>query len=365
MPDGDVPGDPADGSEPAAAGRPTPGDAPGTPAAPSAPTPAAVPTKSTREIAHEALRAAGLTKPPKSSQGPRRLVLFSLVVLAVLVVLVVGSLVALGHLKTTVTLPPSTTTTLPTTTTSSSTSTTIPPTGGATAGLAPLAAYGAGSTNAVVLTAVGAGGEPLPFVRTTAHTYITDPSAAPVLVYWWNGTCAPCAAENLVVVSSLEALGGKFTGLSTTTETGGVATISLRHATYHGPVVLQASEVDGPNGLPDQSYTPQAQQQFQTYDRKPYTKDPAAYPFLDIGGHFVQVGPAFASALLDRLTIAQIAADLSTPDSAVTRAIDGSADELTAAVCTTLKELSQRRPLICANPSIVAIEPGLPTTPPK
>ena len=48
----------------------------------------------------------------------------------------------------------------------------------------------------------------------------------------------------------------------------------------------------------------------------------------------------------------------------MTRSIDGSADELTAAICKTLSQLSQRRPLICANPSIVAIEPGLPATAP-
>ena len=287
-----------------------------------------------------------------------------LVVLVVLVMLVVGSLVALGHLKTTVTLPPSTTTTAPTTTSSTTTSTTTPP-GGTAAGVSALAAYGAASADGVVLSAVGAGGEPLPFVRTTARTYITDPSAAPVLVYWWNGTCTPCAAENLVVVSSLDALGGKFTGLSTTTETGGIITIDLRHAAYHGPVVLEASEVDGPTGQPDQSYSAQAQQQFQTYDRKPYTKDPAAYPFLDIGGHFVQVGPAFASSLLQGLSLRQIATDLSTPDSAVTRSIDGGADELTAAICETLSQLSQKRPLVCANPSIAAIEPGLPSAAPK
>jgi hypothetical protein len=365
MPDAGTPGDPADGTEPPAAAGQGVG-ASGSPASPGQPSSGAPegPTKSTREIANEALLAAGLTKPPKSSSGPRRLVLFSLVVLAVLVVLIVASLVALGHLKTTVTLPPSTTTTYASTTTSSTTTTTLTSGGGAP-GVSPLVAYGEASANPVVLTAVGAGGQPLSFVRTKSYTYITDPSAAPVVVYWWNGTCAPCAAENLVVVSSLDALGGKFTGLATTTESGGIVTIDLRHATYKGPIVLQTSEVDGPTGRPDQNYTAQARQQFRAFDQKPYTKDPGSYPFLDLGGHYVQVGSGIPAALLQGLTIHRIATDLSNSNSPVTRAIDGSADELTAAICQTLQQLSQRRPLICANASVASIEPGLPTAAPK
>jgi hypothetical protein len=365
MPDGGTPGVPGDGTEPPAAASEGQG-ASGAPASSGQPSSGAPedPTKSTREIAHEALRAAGLTTPPKSSSGPRRLVLFSVVVLAVLVVLIVASLVALGHLKTTVTLPPSTTTTYASTTTSSTTTTTLSPGGGAP-GVSPVVAYGDASANGVVLTAVGAGGEPLTFVRTKSHTYITDPSAAPVVVYWWNGTCGPCAAENLVVVSSLDALGGTFRGLATTTEPGGVVTIDLRHATYKGPIVLQPSEVDGSTGRPDQNYTAQAQQQFEAFDTTPYTKDPASYPFLDLGGHYVQVGSGIPAALLQGLTLRRIATDLSNPDSPVTRAIDGSADELTAAICQMLQQLSQRRPLICANASIASIEPGLPTAAPK
>lgn len=360
MSDGGPPDVPSEGSE--TEGQPSP--APGGPELPPAvPGPTSGPQKSTRDVAREALLAAGLSKPPPSSNGARRLVVFSTVILVVLVVLVAASLIALDHLKTTVTVPTSSTTTVPSTSTTT-TSTTMPSAGGPPKGVSPLAAYAAASADGVVLAAVGAGGEEIPFVKTRSRTFITDPSAAPVVVYWWNGTCAPCAAENLVVVSSLEALGGTFKGLSTTTETGGITTIDLRHASYHGPIVLEASEVDGPNGRPDQPYGAQAGEQFQSYDVRPYTKDPGAYPFLDVGGHYVEVGPAFASALLQGLTLREIASDLATPDSAVTRSIDGSANELTAAVCRTLTLLSQHQPLVCANQAIVAIEPGLPKAPP-
>ncbi|HEV3211894.1 MAG TPA: hypothetical protein VGZ03_00720 [Acidimicrobiales bacterium] len=347
MPDGagGVPTDAADSPEP---GRAAP----------------AGPPKTTKEIAREALEAAGLTTPPKSTGGPRRLVLFTVVILVVLVLLVVGSLVALGHLKTKVTTPSSTPTSSPSATTTSSTTTTTGPSATLPAGVSPLTAYASASADGVVLRQVGSGGQPILLLRTTARTFITDRSAAPVVVYWWNGTCAPCAAENLVVVSALESLGGTFTGLATTTETGGFPTIDLRHARYRGPVVLEASEVDGPTGRPDQPYSAQAGAQFRALDRPPYTKIPGGYPFLDVGGHFVQVGPGFAPSLLAGQSLRTIAADLTAPNSAMTRAIDGNADVLAAAICVTLAELSRPRPAVCANPSVAAIEPALPTSAP-
>lgn len=103
MPEGEAGGVPANGHQPRG-GQTVP----------------AAPAKSTREIAREALEAAGLTTPPKS-QGPRRLILFSIVVLVVLVILVVGSLVVLDHLKIRTTpTTTSTSTTLPATATTSS-----------------------------------------------------------------------------------------------------------------------------------------------------------------------------------------------------------------------------------------------------
>jgi hypothetical protein len=357
MPDGGAGGVPPDSMEPLESKAASAGGPPGGAGTASAP------PKSSKELAREALDAAGLSKPPKATGGPRRLLLFAVVILVVLVVLVIASLVALAHLKTT--LPTTTTSTSTTTTTTvPTTSTTSPPPGGRSHQPSPLALYTAASDNGVVLRAIGAGGQPLSLERTTARTYITDPSAAPVIVYWWNGTCTPCAAENLVVVSALDSLGGTFTGLATTTETGGLTTIDLRHARYRGPVVLEASEVDGPTGRPDQPYSAQSSEQFGTYDRPPYTKIPGGYPFLDVGGHFVQVGPGFAPALLAGQSLRAIAKDLSSPNLAVTRAIDGNANELAAAVCVTLGELSRPTPSVCANPSVAAIEPGLPTSPP-
>jgi hypothetical protein len=329
------------------------------------PVPSATPTKTTKERAHEALAAAGLsTKPPKSD-GARRVVTFAVVILVVLVVVVVGCLIALDHLQSQVTPLPTTPSTVVPPTTSPTTTTVAgaQPSGASTT--ATLAAYETASTDGVVLREVGNGGQPVGLERTASQNFNTDAAANPVVVYWWDGgTCAPCAAENLVVVSALEALGGTFHGLAATTESGPTATIDLRHASYHGPVLFEAAEVHGANGRVDQSAPPAATAQAAAYDAAPYTKQASALPFLDVGGRYVEIGSGFTSALLAGRSLSQVATTLSTPDDPVSRAVLGSANQLDAAVCTTLAELSRPLPTVCANPAIVSLELTLPTAAP-
>jgi hypothetical protein len=307
-----------------------------------------------KERARALLYEAGLAKPPARSTASRRVVLLAAVILVVLVVIVAASLTALGHLSSSST----TTTTVP----ASTTTTTVPV--GHLSAAAALAAFATASRDPALLQSVGAGGQPMDFARSAAPTFITDAHRRPVVVYWWSGDCSPCAPENLVVASALEALGGTFRGLAPGTEPGPSPTLDLRHARYHGPVVLDAAEVTGPTGRPDQATGAQAAQQFHAFDARPYTPFPGAFPFLDVGGRYVMVGPDFSSALLAGSSFQGIAGRLGTPDDVVTRAVVGSANLLTAAVCVTLSELSQPLPIVCANPAIVALESQLPSVPP-
>ena len=57
-------------------------------------------------------------------------------------------------------------------------------------------------------------------------------------------------------------------------------------------------------------------------------------PFLDIANRYVITGSSFSPQLLQGLSRSQIAADLSNPDSAVAQAIDGAANDITAAIST-------------------------------
>ena len=70
------------------------------------------------------------------------------------------------------------------------------------------------------------------------------------------------------------------------------------------------------------------------YDRRPYTPQPVI-PFIDLGGHFLVIGNLSTVAPLWHLSLAQVAASLRHPTSAVARTVDGTADYIVAAMCLT------------------------------
>jgi hypothetical protein len=65
---------------------------------------------------------------------------------------------------------------------------------------------------------------------------------------------------------------------------------------------------------------------------------PLGYPFSDFGGKAILNNASFAPRVLAKLTRKQIAADLSRPKWRVAKAIDGSANQLTAAICIMTDE---------------------------
>ena len=312
------------------------------------------------ERARTELIAQGLTGSPARSAGSRRLVTVTAVIVLALVALLVGSIAVLSRLSTHLT-----TTTVggvPTTNpTDTSTTTTIP---SIPSGVPTLGAFQTASQDLGVLETVGTGGQADDVLRTTSHSWITAPAPQfrPVVVYLWSGSNSDGSAlQNLVLASSLEAIGGTFTGLGTATTSTHLATIDLRHATYVGPVVLESAEVYGPTGAADQRPSAEAERQFATYDKAPYTLEPGSYPFLDVGGHFVVVGAGFPAALAQGVTLRQLDAELAAPTSPIARAILGDANLVTATICKSLHQLNQPLPLVCTTPlmeQLVTVLPG-------
>ena len=64
-----------------------------------------------------------------------------------------------------------------------------------------------------------------------------------------------------------------------------------------------------------------------------YTGARGSFPFLDIGGRYVEVGQSVKPSVLQGLTAEQIANRLDNPSDPVAKAVDGSANVLTAAIC--------------------------------
>ena len=55
-------------------------------------------------------------------------------------------------------------------------------------------------------------------------------------------------------------------------------------------------------------------------------------PFLDIGNRYVVIGASYSPQVLAGLSPSQIAAQLQDPSSPVAQAIDGTANDITAAI---------------------------------
>jgi hypothetical protein len=90
------------------------------------------------------------------------------------------------------------------------------------------------------------------------------------------------------------------------------------------------------NRNPLQTATAAQQHLVAVYDAPPYVPANAAggLPFLDLGGSYIDSGAAYTPQTLAGLDWNQIATALRTPSNPVAQAVDGSANALTAALCT-------------------------------
>ena len=91
---------------------------------------------------------------------------------------------------------------------------------------------------------------------------------------------------------------------------------------------------------------------YEKYDQPKYTSgaDPGSIPFVLIGGKYLISGASYDPAVLKGKSHAQIAAALKDPDSDIAKAVVGTANVITAAVCATLTT----KPAVCSTPGVVA-----------
>jgi hypothetical protein len=158
----------------------------------------------------------------------------------------------------------------------------------------------------------------------------------PRVLYIGAEYCPYCAAERWSVVAALARF-GTWSGLGETASSStdvypGTATLSFHDASYSSPLLSFTGVEAQSNVAQGGSYA--------TLDT-PSRADAAlledvgggSYPFVDLGGRRVVSGSSYDPAVLEGLTARQIAADLEDPASPVARAVDGTANVLTASVC--------------------------------
>jgi hypothetical protein len=218
------------------------------------------------------------------------------------------------------------------------------------------------SVSQATLNEVGDPDLPLPSKVSGHPALLTGPDGKPQLLYIGAEYCPFCAAQRWALVEALSRF-GTFTGLSathssTTDVDPGTRTFSFYGSTYTSPylsfvAVEEATNQPAGGGYtPLQAPTPTQSKVLQTYDVTPYTTEPGAIPFISVGDRSLFVGASYNPAILQGLSMRQIASQLDQPSSPVAKAIDGTANVMTAAICA----MTGGQPSsVCDSPAVRAL----------
>jgi thiol-disulfide isomerase/thioredoxin len=214
---------------------------------------------------------------------------------------------------------------------------------------------------AATLNTVGAG-------TSSPSTIIKIPGAPltsnghPEVLYIGAEYCPYCAAERWAMAVALSRF-GTFSSLhgihsSPTDYAPNTPTLTFYKSTYASKYVtftpVEETTVNPKVTL--QTPTAQQQQLITKYDAPPYVPGQGgSIPFVDFGGRYIVSGASYSPLLLQGKTWTQVAAALSNPADPVAKAIDGTANRITAAIC----KLTGNQPASACTPVVRALEAKL------
>jgi hypothetical protein len=198
------------------------------------------------------------------------------------------------------------------------------------------------------------------------------PNGLPVVTYIGAEYCPFCAGERWPLIVALSRF-GTFSGLQLSHSASddiypNTPTFSFVGSTYTSPylvfdpVELQSNVRSGNGYQPLQTPTPAQTSVLQSYDKPPYVPASAAgsIPFIDIGDQYLVSGASYDVGTLRGMTPDQIAAALSNPSSPQAQAVVGSANALTAAICSSTGNMPVD---VCSAPTVVSLQATLAATP--
>jgi len=178
----------------------------------------------------------------------------------------------------------------------------------------------------------------------------------PVVTYIGAEYCPYCAAERWALAVALSRF-GTFSHLSGTHSGSAdvypdTQTLSFYGSSYSSPYVdfqpVEEATNQQVGGTYENLQTPTSAQSalMSTYDAA------GNIPFLDIGNRYVITGASYSPQVLQGLSRQQIAAQLSDPSSPVAQAIDGTANDITAAITNVT---GSQPSSVASSPAIAAI----------
>jgi thiol-disulfide isomerase/thioredoxin len=201
------------------------------------------------------------------------------------------------------------------------------------------------------LDAVGTGSA-YNLIKRVTGTALTGPNGHPEVFYMGAEYCPYCAAERWPMIIALSRF-GTFSGLTTTSSSStdiypNTPTFTFHGATYTSQYVDFVSvETTDRNQNPLESPTSAQQALVSRYDTA------GSIPFVDFGNRYAFNGAMYLPDVLSGMSWQAVADSLATPTSAQAKAIIGSANLITAAVC----RLTADQPAtVCSSSTIQAIE---------
>ncbi len=221
------------------------------------------------------------------------------------------------------------------------------------------------SVPASTLDAVGDGGAPWQSLQSGVIKPVTGSplteNGKPEMLFIGAEYCPYCGAQRWAMIVALSRF-GTFSGLSTIHSSSSDAyantpTWTFLHAKYSSPY-LTFTSVETTTNVPDSSspsgygtlQTPTAAQE--ALESKYST---GTIPFIDFGNKYVSIGSSYLPSVLAGLSWSQIATDLSNPNSSVAKAVDGTANYITAAIC----KMTGNQPASACTPAVKSLESQL------
>jgi hypothetical protein len=221
---------------------------------------------------------------------------------------------------------------------------------------------------ASTLDSVGAGSGVTGLPKSISGSALTS-GGKPEMLYMGAEYCPFCAAERWGMVVALSRF-GTFKNLSTTHSASGdefpnTSTWTFYKSSYTSKYLTFSSVEMQTNKLASdgQSYTtlqtPTAAQNalLAKYDAPPYvaSADKGAIPFIDIGNKYMISGASYSPQVLQGKTWSQIATALKDPSSPIAKAVDGTANYITAAIC----KVTGNQPATACTPAVKKLEAKL------
>jgi thiol-disulfide isomerase/thioredoxin len=207
------------------------------------------------------------------------------------------------------------------------------------------------SLQASELDAVGTGSANN-LIKRVSGSALTGPNGRPEVFYFGAEYCPYCAAERWPMIIALSRF-GTFSGLKTTSSSStdvypNTPTFTFHGATYTSQYLDFVSvETTDRNQNPLESPTSAQQALVSQYDTA------GSIPFVDFGNRYAFDGATYLPDVLGGMSWQAVADTLATPTSPQAKAILGSANLITAALC----RLTADQPAtVCSSTTIQAIE---------